>query len=382
MVKSLAETGGRALSAPVELALLEYSPTMLRVARVRTQQEFDALEPAWTDLLGSSAIPSVFLSWNWVKCWLDEYGSENEAIILTAHRADGQLCGIAPLVVSRDSSWHRLRRMTIIGQQPTYGEYLDVISRRGDEAVVATAFVDQLCGQLSATWDVLVMQRMPAQSVPLPHLRAAFSAHRAACRVEPTAPSPTTRLPADFDELLASRSGNFRQQLRTAVNRLKRLGDAEVLVAPSDVPVDRAFDEMLRLHHLRWAVSGAFSSDDRVRFYRALAHRLARSDELFLALLTINGQTIAARYDFVFADKMWSVQGGWDPQYEFVGPGTLMTQEAIRWAIEHGLTEYDFLAGMHDYKLRWANDQRGLVALTVANPRTVRGRAYGRMRKL
>jgi len=355
---------------------------MLRVARVRSQQEFDALEPAWADLLASSAIPSVFLSWSWVKCWLDEYGSQNETFVLTAHSSDGELCGIAPLAVSRDNSWHRLRRMTIIGQQPTYGEYLDVISRRGEEAAVAAAFVDQLCRQVSGSWDVLVIQRMLAQSASLSHLKAAFSAQGAICRVEATAPSPTTRLPTDFDELLASCSSNFRQQLRNATNRIKRLGDVQVLVAPKDVPVDRAFEEMLRLHHLRWDASGAFSTEDRVRFHRDLSHRLAKNDELFLALLTIDHQTVAARYDFVFADKMWCVQGGWDPQYQSVRPGTLMTGEAIRWAIEHGLTEYDFLAGVHDYKLRWANDQRDLVAMTVANPRTIRGKAYGRLRRM
>jgi CelD/BcsL family acetyltransferase involved in cellulose biosynthesis len=355
---------------------------MLRVARVRSQEEFDALEPAWTDLLESSANPSVFLSWNWVKCWLDEYGPESESFVMTVRNDDGELCGIAPLAVTRDSSWHRLKRMTIIGQQPTYGEYLDVISRRGDEAAVATAVVDQICRPLSGNWDVLVILRMLAESATLPHLQAAFSDHGATCRVEAKPPSPTTRLAGDFDELLASRSGNFRQQFRNATNRLERLGKVQVLVAPADVPIDTAFEEMIRLHHLRWDRKGGFTTEDRVRFNRAFSHRLAENDQLFLALMTVDGQTIAARYDFVFAGKMWCVQGGWDPEYRSIRPGTLMTGETIRWAIEHGLTEYDFLAGMHDYKLRWANDQRELVALTVANPRTIRGRAYGRLRKL
>lgn len=357
-----------------------YSPPMLRVARVRGRQGLEDLAPAWTALVEASAAPSIFLSWTWVRGWLDEYGSRYDPLILTARRDDGEVCGIAPLVVSRDRS--RLRRVTVIGQEPTYGEYLDVISPKGDEAAVAAALVDHLCGELSGQWDVLVIQRMLAESTLLPHLRAAFSEHGAASRVETTAPSRTTRLPTDFDDLLASRSANFRRQLRNSRNRLERLGEVRLLVAPDDVPVDTAFDELLRLHRLRWGNKGSFSTDAYVRFHRRLAHRLAENDQLFLALLTAGGQTVAVCYDFVFAGKMWSVQGGWDPQHQSGRPGTVLTAEAIRWAIEHGLNEYDFLAGHHDYKLRWANDERELVALTVANPRTLRGRLYLRLRKL
>lgn len=370
---------------------LDYSAAPVRVERVTNRRDFDALEPAWAELVEAAAAPSVFLSWAWMRCWLDEYGTDDNWVVLTVRDdarpdddgdGDGELAGIAPFSLSRDAGWHRLRRLTIIGQQPTYGEYLDVIARQGREAEVARAVVDHLCGPMRRRWDLLVIQRMLADSTSLPHLRAAFGDHGAPCRVEATASSPTLHLPGDFDEVLAARSSNFRGQYRNATRKLEKLGKVQLLLAPDDVTVDEAFDELVRLHHLRWEERGSLIHDDRVRFHRSLARRLAENDQLYLALLTVDGRTVAARYDFVFAGKMWCVQGGWDPEYQPARPGTVMTGAAVRWGIEHGLAEYDFLAGMHDYKQRWADDQRQLVALTVANPRTARGQLYARLRKL
>jgi CelD/BcsL family acetyltransferase involved in cellulose biosynthesis len=113
-----------------------------------------------------------------------------------------------------------------------------------------------------------------------------------------------------------------------------------------------------------------------------LARRLAERGWLWLVVLTLDGQPIAARYDFVYGGKVWCMQGGWDPAHQDLNPGTLMTGEVIAWAIAKGLSEYDFLGGEDHYKRRWAEAERRLLDLEAFNSGTLRGRWWPRLRSL
>jgi CelD/BcsL family acetyltransferase involved in cellulose biosynthesis len=67
---------------------------------------------------------------------------------------------------------------------------------------------------------------------------------------------------------------------------------------------------------------------------------------------------IAARYDFVFENKVWSYQGGWLKEFGDRSVGTLLLCDVIKLCVRIGVHEYDFLEGDAPYKRRLSTSQR------------------------
>jgi CelD/BcsL family acetyltransferase involved in cellulose biosynthesis len=195
--------------------------------------------------------------------------------------------------------------------------------------------------------------------------------------------SPSLLLPQSMAALLASKSANFRSQYQRSRRRLANLGTVRLLRAPQDLSIAEAMKTLAKLNRARWQEAGSsFKTVDYERFHAMLAQRFAERDWLWLAILTLDDEPIAARYDFVYGSKVWCMQGGWDPARQDLNLGTLMTAEVISWAIAQELREYDFLGGEDHYKRRWADRERTLLDLEAFNAATLRGRWWPRLRSL
>ena len=220
---------------------------------------------------------------------------------------------------------------------------------------------------------------MPETSPNLEVLEASLGEAGLAPERHDAGSSPYLPLPDDFDQVLAAKSRNFRRQWKNSGNRLAREGEIRLRLAGRDVALDEAFDQLVRLHRNGWEGrgGGSFRTDAYVRFHRVLSRRLLDAGALCLALLEVSGRVVAARYDFVHARKMWCFQGGWLPELGHARVGLVVLGEVIRWAIEQGLEEYDFLSGEDAYKARWATAERTLVDLRAFSP-GIKASAYRR----
>lgn len=334
------------------------------------------LHPDHDSLLGASGNRSVFLTADWLETWFSCFGSDHDVLNLAVNRR-GELIGSAPLVVVPAKGSTDVRRLVVAGQQPTSGEHLDLVAERGSESTVAGAVAKVLTGALRRRWDVLTVQRILADSEVLGPFATALRAAGCRTSVAASGTSPYAVLPGSMDDFLAGKSKNFRSQLRQSRNRLARAGEVTICHLGRGLDLDGGLEEVFRLHRTRWGDTSSFDTDEKLAFHRRLGRRLAERDRLFLSLLSVDDTVVGARYDFVFDDRIWCIQGGWDPDRASSRPGMILTEDVLRWGIERGLSEYDFLGGPADYKKRWSTAERPLVTLVAANPWTIRGRLYG-----
>jgi CelD/BcsL family acetyltransferase involved in cellulose biosynthesis len=265
----------------------------------------------------------------------------------------------------------------------TLAEHLDFILEPGREHELIGAFIDHLTGPLRRRWDALLLQRVLDGSINRPLVIEQLRQRAVVVATRNEIPSPYLPLPESMDALLAAKSSNFRYQYQRSRKRLLATGAVRFLTAGSDIALDEAMRVLAELNRERWQDSGSSFRTERYRqFHRALARRLHERDWLWLSVLTLDGQPIAARYDFVYGGKVWCIQGGWKPSLQNLNLGMIMTGEVIAWSIGRGLREYDFLGGEDHYKRRWADAERTLVDLEAFNPATLRGRLWPRLRSL
>ena len=172
-----------------------------------------------------------------------------------------------------------------------------------------------------------------------------------------THPDPVLRFEGrSWDEFLASKSRNFRQQVRRRERRLvEEDGIVFRLASPETLPVD--IETLFRLHDARWEESstGVFDGE-RQAFHREFALEASRRGWLRLWIAEIEGEAVAAWYGWRFAGSEWYYQAGRDRGFDDRSLGFVMLAHTVRAACEDGVDSYRFLAGGEDYKWRFAED--------------------------
>jgi CelD/BcsL family acetyltransferase involved in cellulose biosynthesis len=310
------------------------------------------------------ACGNPFSTWEWASAWWRHFGDGRRQWLIGCRNERGELIGVLPLYLS---SGRPLRTLRFIGHG------------RADEfgPVCLPEHRDTVAAALRATlaenpdWDVLIAERLNADSGWASRIGGVIT------RVES---SPTIRFETDdWDEYLASKSSNFRQQARRLERRLAKKYALEFRLAGDPQRLEDDMSTFLSLHETRWAVGGGSISfqGGLSDFHRDFAALALEGGWLRLCFLELDGVARAAIYCFRLGGAEWYYQAGRDPAFDEDRVGYVLLNHMVREAVEAGLTEFKLLLGSHEYKARYASDD--VPVETVALARSAAGRAGLRM---
>ena len=325
--------------------------------RVEPLPELERLGEPWQRLAPLNGNP--FLSWEWTSTWWRHFGRDREQKMLGCRDADGELVGIVPLYFD---SRRPLRVLRFAGHFPA--DQLEPLCAPERLAGVVAAARRQLDGE--RCWDLLLTERMPGAAAIGEALGAAPIRREATPELELGT--------SDWDEFLASKSSNFRGQIRNRRRRLERDHALSFRRAEDPDRLEADMDTLFRLHELRYGAAekglGAFSVE-LARFHRELARLALENGWLRLWFAELDGEAAAAWYGFRLGGADWFYQSGRNPDYDRQSVGFVLMAHTLRDAVESGMGTYKLLLGAEEYKKRFSS--REPVVETFAVTRTVRG---------
>ena len=321
-----------------------------------------ALGPeVWDGVVARTEHSSPFMSWAWHRAWAGAAPAADvdasTALVLQA--ADGELQAVLPVLARRVT----FRRMPVRAVTWAVGDagcpdHLDIPAVPGADM---DAFVPAL---EAMSWQVLILTNLSETSPNADRLCQALARRGHVARRETLWGCPRMRLPATWDEYLATLSATRRQTVRRKERTLSRLHR----VTLTDYPEDR-FDEgwghLVRLHEERWLSAGAFRDPMALALQTAFAREMARQGHLWLVTLDLDGVPAAAWYGFEAGDTVYFYQSGRLPKWEGESVGLVLMGCMIRRAIERGFTWFDFLRGEDTYKTHWTGTQRKTGEIVV-----------------
>ena len=354
---------------------------MLNIEAVEDAGRLSSLEAGWNELLQRSASDGIFLTWEWVSVWWEVYGGSGRYRPLVLVARDGeQVVGVAPLMVDRVAGpMGQLapRQLRFIGTgEDVTPEYLDFFVERGREQEVSTALCAHLLREQRDAWDTLLLERLLRDSPNFDIIRRALGQHEITLQEQGELECPFAALPPSWDEYLASCSKHFRKRIGYNDRRLERDGEVRYLFVDDDIPLEQAYELLVQLNRHRFGEEGqSFRSAEYVEFHRRLCQQLLPRGWVLLAVLKVGEEVAAVKYDYCYGGKLWGNQGGWSREWEKKEVGNVMIGRLIRWGIERGYKEYDFLGGADEYKQRWSTASRQMVDLAGHNV-TLRGRLF------
>jgi len=352
-----------------------------RVHIIRSEQEFDSLEPEWTTL-HSAAGGTIFQTFTWLRTWWQVYGNarRHQQLHILTVRSDEKLVAILPLYHERIGvSIFRLNRLRMIGIFETYGEYSVII-----DPAAAPGAIGALAAELSriikgGECDIVAFFRYSPDSVPMNTLIAELRGSRLLGRtVNHVMPRVVMDLPGNWDTYLASLSPNERELIRRKTRALEKHG---AVFETIESPDPAAFADYVRLHGTAWksrGVPGYFASPLFREFLERVTMVCQAAGLSRIYFLSLNGVRFAAVHTFTINGRCCFYLSGLDRQHELanLSPGTVLLARTIRDAIEAGITFFDFQGGDEGYKFRlggrqtsfakaqiWPRDHQGLKVM-------------------
>jgi CelD/BcsL family acetyltransferase involved in cellulose biosynthesis len=309
----------------------------------------------WAALAESAQNP--FATPEWCEAWLKHIGGDCEPHLFAARQQDGTLVAIVPLVVARG---RYVRKARFLGFGPS--NELGPIASADDREAAASALTEALAAT-RRNWDVFIGEQLPGNGWA-DRLGATLVGRKA---------DPVVRGAwGSWDDYLASRSSNFRQELRRKQRRLGERGLAFREVEDAS-QLDGALDVLFELHRERWGEQASRWFAGREQFQRDFSRVAFERGWLRVSVLELEGRPVAAYHGLRFGDSGWSYQFGRDPAEDSSSVGLIMTAHAVRGSIEEGATAFRLGPGNQPYKLRFATGDDGLE--TVGRARGMRGRA-------
>jgi CelD/BcsL family acetyltransferase involved in cellulose biosynthesis len=322
--------------------------------RVELVPDLDSMRVEWNELAAKSR--NVFATWEWNSIWWRHFGQRRALLTTACYAADGSLDAVLPLYLW---SVRPLRIVRFLGHGA--GNELGPVC--GDTARVAAA--SALRSTLaSVDCDVFFAEELPATD-GWPALLGA--------KVHRRIGDPLIRLDAaTWDDFLASRSPNFRQQIRRRERKLEREHGLRYRLTHDASSLQEDLDTLFRLHRARWRDRpSSFAASEA--FHREFAAHAFEQGWLRLWSLELRGEAVAAWYGFRFCGVEFYYQAGRDPTWTDSTVGFVLLAHSVRAALEDGMDTYRLGRGATPYKARFASEDPGLEAVVLS--RSVRGAA-------
>jgi CelD/BcsL family acetyltransferase involved in cellulose biosynthesis len=318
-------------------------------AELNTYTDLESAAGDWRRLAERSR--NVFATWEWAAVWLMHHGAACRTELLACREAGGEPYALLPFCRTR---FRALRMLRFVGHGPA--DQLGPVCASEDRTRAMGALEQAL--EALPRWDLFLGERLPGDaSRGLPGVRLQREGN-------PVLPIGGR----SWEELLASHSANFRQQVRRRERKLLREHGLAFRLTDSPGALPRDLDTLMALHRARW--SGADTHFSTLEgFHRDFAAVALERGWLRLWIAELDGVPAAAWYGFRFGGVESFYQAGRDPALDRLSVGSVLLNHTIRAAVEDGMSEYRFLRGDEPYKQRFDGEDRGLDTLALARTR-------------
>jgi len=309
-----------------------------------------SLEAAWSELARRRAVPSIFLTPEWLAVARAHDPRKQTTLLIGDNR------GIAALAQEDDGT------LTFAGGEFT--DEQDVVAAPRDAAAVAEA----LGGWMVAQRTPRVRLEYVPEETPTPDAIARALAPRGYdVQVERLVTSPRLSLPPDFESYVQSLTKKERHELRRKIRRLET-GRRVAFRIAADGERAAVLDRFVALHRRSRGEKAEFMTTERERYFRDVADAVAAPGWLRLGVLDVDGEDVAVVFAFAYQGTLALYNAAYDPTLAALSVGVVGHAYAIRSAMEEGIRTYDLLRGDEPYKYDLGATDRWLVRIEAARP--------------
>ena len=332
--------------------------SVLRIERIRTEDQLERLRDAWDALHRSDPYATVFLSWPWLRAYLP--AGRYRWFILALRDGDALVAALPLALSGFPTATFSLDRELHMGANPA-GDYTGMLCVPGRESEAIEAFAAEIA---AAGWENFnaVDTRDPRIEPLARRIAALLRGTYEAVGAEETC---LIALPATWDAYLAGLEKTTRKKTLRAIRQSEAIPGYRLTEASAQT-LDAHLDAVFALKHARYG--------GRLQRWRARYTRFFRAafagGALRVFVMWQDARPVSAAA--VFVDPVTGTfspyMRGHDSAFDRLGPGRALSALLIRTAIEEGYRTFDFLRGDYSYKRSFSNAVASLRHFRVTRP--------------
>jgi len=332
----------------------------------RDYSDFLLHRRAWNALVGTIPGASVFLRHEWFDAaW--QWAQRDSQLYVLAFFDGEALVGIAPLIVQRERTPLRLRRLSFLTVPDT--QVCDVIVRASLRKPVLEALAQELRAR-RAHWDLIELGYLPRAAAD--ELAERFGAAGLLAHTGDQGANPSITLSGGWDAYYGRRSRRLKKGNNLIANKLEKSG-RKVELEQLDCTTDWDGDVESLVQRLVSVSARSWKQDTRMSldfagpnaFIRRLSEHAAREGWLSLWFLSLGGDTVAMEYQLRYGGDVHALRSDFDAAAGELSPGTYLNWQMLQRLFDSGATRYLMGPGDNRYKLRWAEEYDPIARLTV-----------------
>jgi len=341
--------------------------TNTKIRIISESEEFESLSEVWDGLLrnGGDNNP-IYLTHEWLLTWWKHFGEGKKLNVLIIEK-EHQVIGVFPLMRTEYRIGPlKIRTLETIGAVNC--NHIGLV-RSGSSEEAVSAFLTYLEEEFAKGELVLRLTWVPDDSrfLDLLRRRISLSPNSLVMQEKVKTLAPYIILPSTWDEYSRSLSPNRRHILRRKLRYLERSHRVEYQTCTLE-NLDNTLSRFIELHESRWRAShvrGVFSDPQMAGFYRDIAKLFIKRGWLYFSCLIVDGELASVEYNFVHNRKFYCATAARDIRFSKYSVGHIHQMFLVKYAIEKGLREFDFLRGDEPYKFHWTESSRRYINFVI-----------------
>lgn len=338
---------------------------MLTYQTITDLPAWDSLLNEWNGLLVKAPIHVPFLRHEFLRDWWNTLGGgewkDGTLSIITA-RAGENLVGIAPFFTTLNKDGKKA--LMFLGSFEIV-DFLDLIVDPPYLDEFVTGLFDYLASQPHANWDELDLYNFLSHSPSLPALEKVAGMKGWTFKQEFLQKAPYIPLVGDWETYLCGIDKKQRHEIRRKMRRAEESGyQTELYITSDRTRLEEDIKDFLRL--MAQDPEKEKFLTETMREQMASIIRCAFDQGcLQLAFLEIGGERASTYMSFDYLNRLWVYNSGVNRQLNEYSPGWVLLGYLLKWANEHGYSEFDFMRGDEDYKYRFGAVDRSIYRVTL-----------------
>ena len=294
----------------------------------------------WEALLNNANVNTIFTNPDWGGLWWEHF-SEGKSWNGLYWEVNSHIVGIAPMCANQDD-------LTLIGNTETV-DYNDfVVSPEYSEEflnLVIDYFIDSEYGSLS-------LNSIPEHSLTYELLPKIARSKNLDVTVNQEDVSPGITLPDSWDTYLGNLNKKHRHELRRKLRRLEEVDDYKVEIISQSDQLQKYMNVFTGLMKMSRSEKMEYLTQEKEAFFGDISSMTSGKGFFKLFLMSIGDQYVSSSLCFDYNNQRLLYNSGNNHEFDYYSVGLLLHSFAIKDAIEHGMTYFDFLRGDEQYKYR------------------------------
>lgn len=266
----------------------------------------------------------------WFASYLNNLEVDPAAVRIFSFHFAGRLVAIVPLRRVRQ----RMAGLPLWIWELPWHPHMNLcdalIAHEVDHAVVMTALLAELRRMTDLPWDALHLRNLHDSACAMSLLRGA-APPRTMLRATGSSMAFNTR---SMDSAMVGSSTHFKRNLRRQRRKLEQLGAVSLTLATNADELPAAFAEFLKIESSGWKGShGCHSAitlhPHLVNFYRDLVQNFGEQRRCLIALLKLDGRTIAAQFCLLTGDTLHLLKIAYDESLSAEAPGHQLLYDVL-----------------------------------------------------